>query len=155
MARDIQIVSRINIAETKGLCPPPTAKSVHPFFWIEDGTNKLPDVIRFSWQPQTGDCYVGVVIRHVFQIPKDERYPFASYLRGFSFPGSRTIALRTYYWPGETYDFFDESHADLHDRVTDGFLAALKPSLPRGVRTFRSVDNHWLRQTNGHISLYW
>jgi hypothetical protein len=140
---------------TTGLAPPPWAPIPHPLLWWEDGCKKRPEVVRFSWLPVTGDLFVGVQMRHALQIPRDGEYPFAAFLRGFYFPHLTELAVRTYFWGEGPYDWWDESHHRLDTHVAFVFLHLIRPSLPRDVKSFVSVDNRFLKERYGHLALDW
>ena len=155
MARSLSIVRELNVTSTAGLVPPSWPEGQHPLWWVQDDSKRRhPKIIRFSWLPVTGELRVGVQFRHALQV-RGHEYPFEAWLRGFSFPQDRAIALRTYYWPQDAYDEFDRSHARLDLRVTRSFLRVLRPRLPDRTLVYLGVDNPFLRDRFGHLAQSW
>lgn len=155
MARDLKIVRRIDVIAVSGLAQPQETPQIFPLWWHEIATGSLPRIVRFIWLPTDGEMRIGLHWRHKLMLPKDAPYPLEAYLRGFSFPCDQALALRSYYWPKDAYDDFDRSHAILDRRVAGAFLWGLRPSIPRGTKIFTAVDNRFLRDRFGHLSMDW
>jgi hypothetical protein len=154
MARQFPIVRAMNVTATTGLEPKPEAGDRLPLWWVEQGTLKTPPIIRFCWQPRTGELRVGTQFRHKLQIMRHE-FPFEAWLRGFSFQTEGVVALRTYFWPNGLYDEFDASHRRLDLRVTRSFLRVLRPHLPDRTILYDGVDNKFLLHRFSHLSRSW
>jgi len=171
-ARQFRIVRSVNVVGVSGLEPPiiespvseiqedlPEVSEVpkvdqnaHPFFWKERG-QRVPSEIRWIWNPQTGDMYVGTQSRHAGMTPSGTDWD--SVLRGFYFPSNKTVAIRPFYWPNGTYDQWDSDHAELSADIQMIFVTAIQPTLEQqepAVQFQLNIDNKWLQSTTGRYS---
>jgi hypothetical protein len=154
-ARRIRVVRKIDVTMTAGLVAPSWPADAHPLWWVEDdGKGSRPSIIRFAWRPATGELRVGTQFRHALQV-RGRKYPFEAWLRGFSFPRDRAIALRPYHWPIDAYEEFGAAQRRADLRVSRSFLKAIRPLLPDRVLIYLGVDNGFLKDRFGHLSQSW
>lgn len=171
-ARQINIVTRVNVVSVSGLEPPviepvvddldPAGQeqlsqppqmdsNTHPFFWMLPG-QKVPQEIRWIWDPISGDMYVGTQDRHSEMTPSGTDW--SAVLRGFYFPDKKLIAIRPYFWPDGANDYWDGDHAELSADIQITFIMAMKPILQQQdpeVDFQTNIDNSWL-QSGGRYS---
>jgi hypothetical protein len=143
MARSLEkapIASKINITNTGYLEPPQgkggTKKLLHPFFWVNQYGEK-PSVIRWVWNPHTGEMRVGDQMSHAMMISSKDM-SFDNWLRGFYFPAKKEIAIR----PFGLADSFD---SDRSQKVIEKFAAMILPRVksndPSPSRPIKIVTN--------------
>jgi len=163
-ARRFRIVHSVNVVGISGLepplveslddpeSPPKPDMQAYPFFWKEIG-QKTPQEIRWIWNPQTGDMYVGTQLRHAGMTPQGTEWD--SVLRGFYFPSNKTVAIRPFYWPDGSYDQWDTGHAELSADIQMIFVTAIEPTLKQQepeIDFKLNIDNKWLQSTTGRYS---
>jgi hypothetical protein len=150
-----RVLRKLNVTATAGLIPPSWPEGEHPLWWAEDdGRSTIPPIVRFTWLPVTGECRVGLQPRHKLQVLGHE-YPFEAWLRGFSFPRDRAIAMRGYHWPADLYETYGPAQRRIDLRVSRSFLKVIRPHLPDRTLVYVGVDNAFLRDRFGHLSRSW
>jgi len=113
--------------------------------------NKLADYVRWSWNPVTGDLVIGIVHRHINQIPESDVYPIGAWVRGFYFIRENLIAIRPWFWPLTSDEDFSRKDSDEICSVIGNLL---QHSL-RKSRIEYNVDNNWLKQTFHRYATSW
>ena len=135
--RSLRPVNRINIVKIDGLTPREGQDpNSFPFTWVEEFSGKVPEEIRWSWNPVNGDMMLGTAMRHAEQIDQYNRsrsraktpggkIDFDGWLRGFYIPDRNQVLVRTYYWPTDPYDQYDEDHAQLNAEVYSALMTVM------------------------------
>jgi hypothetical protein len=164
MARALEkapIVSRINVTDTGTLQPPQGKtgpKLTHPFFWVNQ-YGVRPDIIRWVWNPITGEMRLGEVHNHAMLISSNDM-SFDNWLRGFYFPEKKEIAIRPF---GVSDNFDPEKSKKIIEKFTVLILPRVKasdssPSRPIKIVTHISgdyVNNSTLRSRYGKYGSSW
>lgn len=149
-ARCLRIVSKLRIAEARGL-EAPADGSTSPFMWVREYSNRRPFWIRFVWNPQTGTMIVGTnpaCFHHADLMPASRRYPFGAWVRGFYFPEWTLFAIRPFWWPRAKHDSWNESHKELDRRILKVLVPLLKDQIPSS-KVAVGINNAWLAEKTG------
>ncbi len=165
--RPIRPVNKVNIISIDGLAPKEGQDpNSFPFTWGDDIYGKTPEEIRWSWNPVNGDMMLGTAMRHAEQIDQYNRsrsrdkapsgkIDFDGWLRGFYIPDRNQVLVRTYYWPTDPYDQWDEDHAQLNAEVYATFMTIMNQQFSEtdmGEVDYKgNIDNDWLK---GNIRNY-
>lgn len=123
------------------------------YLYKEKGQQKVPQEIRWVWDPISGDMYVGTQDHHSEMTPSGTDW--SAVLRGFYFPDKKLIAIRPYFWPDGAHDYWDGDHAELSADIQMTFIMAMKPILQLQdpeVDFQTNIDNSWLQQSSGRYS---
>lgn len=150
---------KIEITKTEGLSPL-SKKVVSPFFWKGDN-NKKPAMIRWMWNPLSGEMRLSATGQmHSSYVKKDEK--FDHWVRGFYFPEKKHIVIRPYA-PFGPYEYDSEISNRMLDYI--GNLLKLNmeltdPSPSKPIRVIKeiygeTVNNKTLESKYGKYNRHW
>lgn len=126
----------------------------HPFDRNERFADEPPRVIRWMWNPFTGDalmCASGRhadILRRFRAMARRRSAPFGEWLRGFWFPRTKELVMRPYDVDAIGWDD-DWTYSDrMQRRVKELIEKQLKRKIP-AKRFFMNVTNEWLSAQYG------
>jgi hypothetical protein len=125
----------------------------HPFFRNERFRDEPPRVIRFLWNPQSGDALLGASGRHAdvlrrYAGKKRRVTPFREWLRGFYFPRTGKLVAR----PFDVAAIGRDGDWAFSDRMQRHVRRIVERQLKRkipNVKFHMNVDNEWLTSQYG------
>jgi len=155
--KKLVLSSKLTIKEVDGLMPS-KKKGVFPFFW-KDANGQIPQMIRWSWQPASGDFLITSNAQpnfHSMQIQKfGSGHEYESWLRGFYFPAKNQLVIRTYFNPSGVYDDWNAKHREIDQEVETHFIVLIERVAKHQFEVQTGVNNNYLRNTYSRISLDW
>jgi hypothetical protein len=152
-AQQFPIVNKINITSVSGL---KEDARKHPFLWKGEFGNMAPDVIRWIWNPQTGEMIINAHDNHAQMVPRKSK--FGEWVRGFYLPARKMVLVRPYFNPqkkGKFLQDWNEEHSATNDRVMSviyGLLIGLMRRIP-GLKVQLNIGNNDVKQLTGRANV--